>query len=394
MIKSVTIVLALLCLAAPAAVSAQRVGLAPFSGPRHRQIRRVVRSALEDRVDTVVDVEADDPVDVDAVVTGQTTGRRARPRLTLVLLDSNGSELAREELRVTANRRGQRAVNRAVGSLLEAAGDLSPAPADDPEPEPAAVDDYEEPEEEAEDSGEDRPSAGRPFLHLLVGLSLRNRSLVASTAGARQLGNDLPLYPEFNAEVRVRPLAGSGDPLLAGIRIRGRFAYALFFESQTPSAQVIGGSAWSVEGEAGWLAPIEEIAELGVSLGGGFSSYGLDDNVFVPTVEYASFEARAVTRIRAIEEELVIRAEAGYRYAAGGGPFTDSYGSVEGHGLVVEGGLEGIFALDSSFGISWLVGVEYQSTWLSFSGMPTMELAESGSESFVRGRLGVGLAFQ
>ncbi|MBX3276133.1 MAG: hypothetical protein KF729_38125, partial [Sandaracinaceae bacterium] len=240
-----------------------------------------------------------------------------------------------------------------------------------------------------------RASVRRPFLHFLAGLSLRNRDVVLAVADGRLL-HSVPLYPEVLGELRVRPLAGGDEPLLAGLEVRARVGYALFFESTTPSGQVIGGAAWSLEGDLGWLAPLDDagLVELGPRVGGGFTSYGLDDNAFVPTVEYGSFEARAATRIRAMDEQLVIRAEAGYRLALGGGALAQAYGSPTGHGVVLEAGLEGIAPFDDSIGLSWLVALEWSHGWLGLDGPASQELARSGEERFFRGRAGVGLAFR
>ncbi|MCB9596494.1 MAG: hypothetical protein H6719_27470 [Sandaracinaceae bacterium] len=401
MTRTIALALGLLALVAPAFASAQRLGLEPFSGPRNRQVRAAVRDALEARVDAVVDVDAGELGDVDGVVRGETSGRRATPRLALTLVDREGTTRATETVRIPSGRRASRAIASAVASLLESAGDLAPAPAV-VEPEPSR----REPTPRAEVVERDDPapppstssssgSAARPYLHLLAGISLRNRDLTVSLSSGR-LVHTVPLLPEVLAELRVLPLVGAGDPLLTGLQARVRFAYALFFESETPSSQVIGGAAWSLEGDLGWLVPLDDagIVELGPRLGGGFGSYGLDDNAFVPTVEYGSFEARAATRLHAIDEELVIRAEAGYRLALGSGALAENFGSPIGHGLVVEGGLEGIFPLDENVALSWLAAVEWQHVWLSFEGTGAQELAAGGEERFIRGRFAIGIALR
>jgi len=403
MLRLMAILLGLLCFAVPSRSSAQEVGLAPFSGPRHRVIRRVVRAALEERV-TVVDLDSEDPGGADAVLTGATRGPRSRPRLTLVLLSRDGDELARQVLRVAQNRRGERAIGRAVRSLLDEAGDFAAAETpsssgDEVPPDPyGPADEPSEPSEPAAEPARPRPTSAsasaNPYLHLLVGLSLRNREFSAQLGGATEVRNVIRLFPELLGEARIRPMVGSGDPLLEGIRLRVRFGYALFFESATPSGQVIGGAAWSLEGDAAWLAQLLDDLELGVSVGGGYATYGLDDNAFVPTVNYGSFEARAVTRVRAIGEELVIRAEAGYRYANGSGPTADRYGSIDGHGVVFEGGFEGIYPFDTNVALSWMAAIEWQNAWLSFSGTASDQLANGGSDGFIRARFAVGLALR
>ncbi len=389
-----TLALAMLALAVPTAASAQTLGLAPFTGPRAPAIRGSVRDALEARGATVVDAEGGD---VDGVVRGAITGRRASPRLALTLVDRSGAERASETARVPAGRRGARAIAAAVAALLEAAGELAPASADAAPPARARED--AAPAREAAPADAAPPPSetpgrrdARPYLHALVGLSLRNRELSVELSTGR-LVHAVPLYPEVLGELRVHPLAGAGDPLLAGLRVRARFAYALFFESETPSAQVIGGAAWSAEGDLAWHVPLDEgVVELGPLLGGGFASYGLDDNAFLPTVDYGAFDARAALRIRAIDERLVIRAEAGYRLGIGSGALADAFGTPIGHGVVVEGGLEGMLPFDQNVGLSWMAALEWSHAWLGFEGNAAQELAAGGEERFVRARLGVGIA--
>ncbi len=396
MTRTLALALACLALVAPAAAHAQRLGLEPFTGPRGAQVRALVRQALEGRATAVIDVEPGEARDVDGVVRGETSGRRASPRLVLTLVDRGGAERARETVRVSAGRRGRRAIDRAVGALLDAAGPLEAAPVETPAPEPPTREPATEPAAAADDPAPRASTSGAPavpWLHLLVGLSLRNRDLSVSLSTGR-LVHAIPLYPEVLGELRVRPLAGTGEPLLAGLRARARFAYALFFESETPSAQVIGGAAWSLDGDLAWLAPLDDagIVELGPVLGGGFTSYGLDDNAFVTTVEYGTFDARAATRIRAMGDTVVIRAEAGYHLAIGSGALAEAFGSPIGHGLAVEGGLEGMIPLDGDVGLSWLAAIEWSHTWLGFEGAAAQELASGGEEQFARGRVAVGIS--
>lgn len=428
---------ALALVVAPAGVAAQAaqsaraettIALPPLSGPSARPLGALLARELRAHgrvldADVVAEAMHGEALTTRAaraqlarragaqlVVLGESRGRRGRTQLTLAFYDATGSERASGTISVRPGRRGRRAISRELARLIDDVGPLeafeasaaseAPAPSsaghraavEAPSARPAVAPRADE-SLNADAAGTDGPA--RPWLRVHAGLGLRNRSFTARTSGSRELRHDLPLYPELLLSVSARPLASLGEPLLSGIVVRGRFEHSLLFESETPAAQVVGGAAWGLSGEVGWMAPLEDSIELGAFVGGGFSSYGLDDNAFIPTVEYAHLSARAAMSIRILDELLVLGAEGGYQYVIGGGPLAATYGSdLYGHGMVAAGRLGGAIPIASDFALDWGVEVEWQHTWLSFGGTATEAVAASGNEEAVRARLLVGVAFQ
>ena len=402
-------------LSVPASALAQarpRAAVLPLSGRRAGPATRLVRGAIEDHAD-VVDSEEADPGDqggraalaqqlgVDLLVVGSVSGSRRRPRVALTFVDARGEERATETANVPRGGRGRRALRRMMNRAFDAIGPLEPV-APEPEPDPEPIYDTEDPaaaddgDNDDGDSGSSGFSDGqyRPFLRLRVGLSTRNRHLDVAVGAGRDLRHNIDLYPEFLAEAIVRPLAFLGEELLYGVRVRLRFEYALYWESADPMGNVFGGSQWGFSGDAGYLLPIADIVELGGTIGGGTTAYQLDANPFVPSVEYAHLELRAVSRIRAYDELLILHADLGYRYARGSGQLPADFGDMDGNGIVFAGGVSGTILLDSSIGLDYAFELEWQRLWFSFGGMPADTLAMGGSEESVRGRFLVGLSLQ
>ncbi len=360
---------------------------------RPASTRRLVRRALEQRAE-VLDVEGstrDAAGRASVVAAARADGlvvpslsrrRRRRPELTLVLYGVGGDELARRSLALP-RRRPERAIGAAVAGLLEG---FRPRRAPLVEPAPAvAAAPVSAPEPSARSD-----ALHRPYLRFHAGLSIRDRDL--EVQADTSLRHSIPLYPELLVEGEVRPL-GADDPWLYALRLRLRFAYALFFESATRAGQEVGGGAFSFGGDLAWLAPLG-VVELGPVFGGGYEAYELQDNPILPSVGYAHLDARAALRIRALDEQLVLRAEVGYRFSAGSGPLTERLGSLEGSGVVVSGGIAGSVPLDADLGFDWGLDVDWQQSWLGFGGSPPGAPAASGLERFVRGRLTVGLALR
>lgn len=375
-------------------VAAQDRPVLALSEVRPASTRQLVRRALEERAE-VLDVEGStrDAAErasivaasrADGLVVPSLSGARRRPELTLVLYGAAGDELARRSLVLPRGRPG-RALRAAVARLLEGFRPRR-APLVEPAPEPSMpVSPVSAPEPP---SGSD--AHHRPYLRFHAGLSIRDRDLEVQADTA--LRHSIPLYPELLVEAEVRPLGG-GDPWLYALRLRLRFAYALFFESATRAGQEVGGGAFSLGGDLAWLAPLG-VVELGPVLGGGYEAYELQDNPILPSVGYAHLDARAALRIRALDEQLVLRAEVGYRFSAGSGPLIERHGSLEGNGAVVSAGIAGTVPLGAELGFGWGLDVDWQQSWLGFGGSPPGTPAASGLERFVRGRLTLGLALR
>lgn len=412
------LMLLLVALSLPTSAFAQdrpRATVLQLSGRRAGPATRLVRRAVEDHAD-LTESDADDPGDaagrgalaqqlgVDLVISGSSSGSRRRSRLELTFTDASGQERATESATIPPGGRGRRALRRMMNRAFETIGPIEPVPAAAPEPvipdEPYDDEPVEDPDEDSGSNGYTSSVDGfsrgdqyRPWLRLHVGISTRNRTLDLGVPGDPRR-HDVVLYPEFLAQAEVRPLAFLRDDVLYGVRVRVRFEYALYWESLDDADNVIGGSQYGFSADAGYLLPIADILELGATLGGGHSAYQLDDNVFVPSVEYSHFELRAITRIRAFGELLILTGELGYRYARGSGGLTDQFGDLDGNGVVFAGGIGGTVLIDPAFGFDYGFELEWQRIWMSFGGMPTDRLAESGSEELVRGRFLVGMSFQ
>lgn len=406
----------LVALSVPGSALAQdqpRVAVLQLSGRRAGPATRLVRRAAEEHAQ-VVDADQDDPGDaagrgalaqqlgVDLVITGTSAGSRRRARLELTFTDASGQERATETGTIPPGGRGRRALRRLMSRAFEAVGPIEPQPAVAPEPE-IPEEAYQEPTEEPEESSGSGYTSSvpefargadeyRPWLRLHVGVSTRNRSLDLEVPGA-PVRHNVALYPEFLAEAEVRPLAFLRDDTLYGLRVRIRFEYALYWESLDDADNVIGGTQYGFGADAGYLVPLADIVEIGGSLGGGHSAYQLDPNAFVPSVEYSHFEIRAITRIRAFGELLVLSGELGYRYARGSGLLTEQFGDLDGNGVVFAGGIGGTVLFDPAFGFDYGFELEWQRVWFSFGGMPSGMLAEGGSDELVRGRFLVGMSF-
>ncbi|MGE0788462.1 MAG: hypothetical protein AB7S26_22495 [Sandaracinaceae bacterium] len=396
-----------------------RAAVFPMGGRGSPAITRAVRSAVEEHAD-LVEASGDDPGDpseraatavelrADVLVVGHVGGTRRRQRLSLTFIDARGEERDRQSGALPRGGRAVRTIQRMVSRGFDAIG---PIAAPEPEPEPAERPWYDRGEDDLEPEEHEDPSGGssggdeggllsygdhfRPWLRAHVGIGLRNRHLDVQIGGGRDdLRHNIDFFPEFLAEAEVRPLAFLHEDLLYGIRVRARFEYALYWESADPSGNVFGGTQFGFSADAGYLVPLAGLLELGATLGGGISSYQIDANPFVPSLDYSHFELRAVGRIRAYEDLLILHADLGYRYARGAGALPEMFGDMDGNGVVFSGGASGTILVTDDIGIDYGFELEWQRVWFSFSGMPSDTLAMSGSDELVRGRLLVGMSVQ
>ena len=413
---SIAAVLGLLA-AWPAVVSAQgpSVAVVPFSGRGSSTMRSRVARALRDRADVLsrrtVDAAASEAsvdgtaqsgvaelassLDADLVFQGEVGGPRRRPSVTLVVRASDGEELARGDATWGRGRRGRNAFESAVHGLWDrAAAALEARRAPPPEPEPILE---AEPEPEPEPVSE-VPADGLALLAATVGVTIRTREADAAlvSGGHRRYQLQSGVYPEIAIGLEARPFANDSH-LGRGLFVSGLFAHSLGLASETASSMVAVDATnfMRFELNAGWLAPLADVLELGVVFGGGYDGYHLGTNVVLPTAEYAWLRPGARGRIRVAQETLVIDLSLAYRAVLGIGALAAAFGeNAETHGVDVGIGLGGNLLLAAELGFTWGVRFEYVGYFTSYSGPAADEPATSGTEGSVRFALAAGWSFR
>lgn len=393
-----------------ASAQAPRTAVAPFEGRGARSLQRLVERVLEDRAELVDRGEVSDAaeragvsgtgasgvselasaVGARVIVQGEVGGSRRAQRVSLVVRGADGTELARGNATLRRGRRGRGAFDRQVGRVFDQAVSALPStpepieePIAEPEPEPEPV------------APSETPQDGLALVAITAGLSVRTRDahLVLAGTGTRTYASGA--FPEIVLGVEARPFANESH-LGRGLFLQGSFAHSVGLGSQTMGAadSVSTNFARFALG-AGWLAPIEEVAEVGAGLTVGYDGYHLGPNVVLPTAEYVFIRPAVRGRVRVMREAFVIEAELGYRGVVGIGALGPAFGEQAGaHGVDVGIGIGGNLFTVLEQGFTWAARFEYVGYFLSFSGNGTDADGQSGTEEALRGTLLIGWSFR
>lgn len=390
----------------------------PFEGRSARALQRVVTRAIDDRVSVIdadeVERAAEDAgaegtgregvaelasaLGADLVVQGSVSGARRAPRVELVVRAADGEELARATARYARRRAVRRRFASSVRRLMDDA--VSAWSARTP-PEPEVV---EAPPEVVADPiappPAQAPDDGLALLNGLIGIGIRNRDAAIELGPGDRRTYASGAYAELALALEARPFANEAH-LGRGLFIQGSFAHSLGLSSQRedrdceadPDASGCGVSTNFLRFAvgAGWLAPIEEVAEIGAGVTVGYDGYHLSENDVMPTAEYVYIRPGARGRVRIAQEALVLDLELAYRGVVGVGAIATSFGEQAGaHGLDVGVGLAGNLIPVMDLGFTWSVRFDYVHYFLSFAGPASDAAATGGSESSARVTLLVG----
>ena len=390
--------------------------VAPFAGRGSRAAERLVGRAIRQDTDVVsrrrvisaarrAGVEGTEPAGVpelaealaaDLVVQGQVSGSRRRQRVVLLVRGADGVELARAEAELRRGARGMRAFGSAVQAVFSealAAREASLAPEPEPEPEPVPV--MVDPEEEEEEEPSDAPEDGLAIFTALVGLSVRSRLGTVDLLDGRQRRYESGPYPELALAVEARPLALDAG-LGRGLYLRGAFAHSVGLGSQSEDGTVQVDTNFLRFGvDAGWLAPLGDIVELGVGLGFSYDGYFLGMNNVMPSAEYMGIRPALRGRVRFLQETLVLDFEVAYRAVLATGAIRDAFGAEgDSHGVDVGLQLGGNLHLAAELGFTWAVRFDYIGYFHSFGGASTDVPGTSGEEVGLLGTFLVGWSFR
>lgn len=413
---------------APGIAQAQHtVVVAPFSGRGGSTATRTVAGALRDQADVVSSRTASraarqagvegtgsagvselaDATNAQIVITGEveTTGgggggrRRRRRRRSpssstarMVAYAASGQELARGEVTYSSGRSGRSDLENEVVALYgRATAALEALNAPPPAPEPM----FEpEPEPEPEEAPSEAPDDGLAMLSAWLGLNVRTRDALVNLEppGERRYG---ATFAELGLAVEFRPFAGEGH---LG---RGTFATFDFFHSVGLGSVVDDPMMTSVSTNfvrfqlvAGWMAPLSDMIELGVGVGGGLDGFYFSPNPILPTSEIAYIRAGARGRIRFMQETFVLELDLAYRGVLGNGDIAGSFGDgAETHGVDVGAGLTGNLAKVADLGFTWAVRFAYVGYFTSYSGTALDAQGTDGSEQGIRFTLLAGWSF-
>ncbi|MCB9596366.1 MAG: hypothetical protein H6719_26830 [Sandaracinaceae bacterium] len=332
-------------------------------------------------------------------VTGGGRRRRHRRRspstrtVRMVAYAASGEELARAEFSPPAGRRGNDEIDQESQALYgraQTAWDaLHAAPPPEPEPEH-----HWEPEPEPEEPSE-APQDGLAFLSAWVGLVIRTRDALVTLAapGERRYG---ATYAELGLAAELRPFASEAH---LG---RGTFVTFDFFHSVGLGSVVDDPAMSSVDSTnfarlqlmAGWMAPLGDVVELGVGIGGGFEGYYFAPNPVLPTTEIAYIRPAARGRVRLLEETVVLELDLAYRAVLGTGDIAGSFGQdAETHGVDVGAGLTGNLSRIADLGFTWAVRFHYVGYFMSYAGVASDAQGTSGAEQSVRFTILAGWSF-
>lgn len=244
------------------------------------------------------------------------------------------------------------------------------------------------------------PQDGLAILSGTIGVTVRNRDAALDLAAGGHRTYSSGAYPEIALAVEARPFANDAH-LGRGLYLQGSFGHSLGLRSVTedldcttdpaPAGCNVGTNFLRFAVGAGWLAPIEDIAEVGAGVTVGYDGYELAPNTVMPSAEYVYVRPGARGRIRLAREALVLDLEVAYRGVVGVGALATSFGEeAEAHGVDVGVGLGGNLFPVLDLGFTWAVRFDYVHYALSFAGAANDAPASGGSESSARVTLLVG----
>ncbi|MCU0697268.1 MAG: hypothetical protein MUC96_12140 [Myxococcaceae bacterium] len=278
---------ALLCVALVAAAPAlaQRIGVAPFTGPNAATVRNQLVTAICDTADCVNSAKvttANKPdwkkakkEAVQFFVTGAVAKKGKALSLTLEVSNKPGAPKLRKSFPLGADGLAAKTLQQAIDALKGAFGgaastvepeDTTPPVKAEPgpaEPRPAAVTSPTTPPPAppgpaAEATPAPAPNGPRriPFIAGELGIDLLNRSFsyVQPVTNLRRYG--LPLFPMASAKLEFYPLALSRQDVLGGLGLELSVGFAPWLRSRRESAmddvyptstlRFDGGLAWRI----------------------------------------------------------------------------------------------------------------------------------------------------
>lgn len=265
---------------------AQRIAIAPFSGPNGSNVRNQLVSAVCDTADCVntAKVTAGTKPDwkkakkeaVQFFVTGAVAKKGKAQTLTLEVLAGPGKSKLKKAFPVGSDGLAAKTLQQAIDSLKGAFGGAAAAKPD-PEPEPVATTPpptevkpepaKTEPKKEApppppkkEEPEEPAPAMAKtrriPFIAIEAGSDVLNRSFgyVQPVTNLRKYS--LPVFGLATAKLEFYPLALGRQDILGGIGLEGSFSIAAWLKSRrenstddpypTSTMRIDAGLAWRI----------------------------------------------------------------------------------------------------------------------------------------------------
>jgi hypothetical protein len=320
-------------------------------------------------------------------IRGNVAGRRRRARTTVIILNSDGEEIARGEAGEPRGARGRNDITDATTTALATAIQaLDAAAAEQREAEAAANReelggiDEELLDDEEEDEDEESEPGSFPLIEAMVGFGGRVRSASVNLTAADRVATYDATFPELVLHVQSHPLARSGNAL-AGLFASFDIAFALGLSSQDESTppQDIPTSALRLEGGIGYMAGPFGIFSIGPFVGIGYDSFSLDPNAVMASADYTYVRPALIADLAIADALLHVRVDVGLRFALGTGglaPFfgTDASAFAFDLGAALHGNLD--------MGLTYMGRIELKRYGLSFegTGSPAANTAIDGSD--------------
>lgn len=414
---------------APSSALAQRprVIVLSFEGWRAEQARRAVVSGLETSYELVdeaaavtaageigVDVSTPDGMSavvahlgIELVVGGSVTGRNRAASTSIWVSDIQGNELATATGPSPSARGGADAIGAAALVACEQAY-LALHP---PAPPPVEVDDAPPLFEEVEERPGARPPPPDdserwrlPFLRLLVGLDLRNRTAaIAPNSDTSRF--EASIFPTIAFQVESHPLSFSSGPENGlFLSVAGAFSAGMTYTNAIDGVSY-PMNTYFFEGNAGYGGVIANLVEIGGTVGMGIDGFGLEqrpgmsmilphDDLEFPSVELFYFRPAIYTRIRLFQDFVQLEGGFGGRIFIGTGQigsndgvWNDGFGS--GGGFDFNLGIGGV--IDPGFTYSARFG--YSGNYISLSDSPRTTPSTGATDEAIHIQLFVGWAF-
>lgn len=326
------------------------------------------------------------------VVTGSVDGRGRRATTTIVVVDPRGNELSRRDGPSPRRRRdlpdiaqaALDAVNEAQ-QVLDQQRQAAMQPEPEPEPDPMA---YEPPPQE-----EPEPEVAwrQPMILAMGGLRVRSVSTTVRDASFRQHFFAADPYPEIDLRLDARPLAERSDEL-RGLLFAAEGSFSVGINYVGGDGQVRGMTSMHFRVDAGYGYTIEDILEIGGTLGIGLDGVFLDDPDGFPSQLWTYFRPGVFARVRAYEELVMVEGGLGGRVGIDGGDVAPAFGpGMFFGGVDLYLGLAGILAE----GLTWSARFGYSWQELSFDGAGgAFGNGQSGLDETFEGRFLVGYAYR
>jgi hypothetical protein len=395
------LVLLLLASAAPALAQPPRAVVLRFEGWRSNETREAVVSALAPEVALVDEAQAvtaaqELGVDVSTpegmarvvrhlgivlVIAGSVEGRGRAATATLYVLDDAGDELV--ERSAPQPEAGAAAVEaaREAQEILARRNAPEPEPEAEPEPEPVVV----PPELPAP-----APPRWTPKQVIaLGGIRIRHVGTYVGDASGNVHFLETTPYPEIALELAFRPWFSAPDEL-RGIFLaaQGSFSVGTSYLASTGEARSMTSLRFALD--AGYAHRVEDIVEIGGTLGIGVEGVQIDAPVAFPSTLFTFLRPALIARVRAFSDLLVVEGGLGARIGLDGGPLAAAYGP----GFLF-GGVDAFAGVAGTVepGFTWAARLGYLHHTFGFSGGGgSMAAGTGGIDQAIDVRLLVGWA--